>query len=117
MSGSSIVSNFIFVILNFISANVSCLSENQEFVRPVIIHRAILGTVERMIAILTESYAGKWPFWLSPRQAITIPVAPPHNDYAIEVNELCLLFCVFFLETQSVYLKLNYYFTTQLREY
>ena len=36
--------------------------------RPVIIHRAILGSVERMIAILTENFAGKWPFWLSPRQ-------------------------------------------------
>lgn len=36
--------------------------------RPVMIHRAILGSVERMLAILTEHYAGKWPFWLSPRQ-------------------------------------------------
>ncbi|XP_038849781.1 threonine--tRNA ligase 1, cytoplasmic-like isoform X3 [Salvelinus namaycush] len=36
--------------------------------KPVIIHRAILGSVERMIAILTENYAGKWPLWLSPRQ-------------------------------------------------
>ena len=36
--------------------------------RPVIIHRAILGSVERMFAILCEHYAGKWPFWLSPRQ-------------------------------------------------
>ena len=36
--------------------------------RPVIVHRAILGSVERMFAILTEHYAGKWPFWLSPRQ-------------------------------------------------
>lgn len=37
--------------------------------RPVMIHRAILGSVERMFAILTEHYAAKWPFWLSPRQA------------------------------------------------
>ena len=36
--------------------------------RPVIIHRAILGSVERMFAILTEHFAGKWPLWLSPRQ-------------------------------------------------
>ncbi|VDM75192.1 unnamed protein product [Strongylus vulgaris] len=36
--------------------------------RPVMIHRAILGSVERMTAILTENYGGKWPFWLSPRQ-------------------------------------------------
>ena len=39
--------------------------------RPVIVHRAILGSVERMFAILTEHYAGKWPFWLSPRQVCT----------------------------------------------
>jgi len=39
------------------------------FERPVIVHRAILGSVERMFAILTEHYAGKWPLWLSPRQA------------------------------------------------
>ena len=36
--------------------------------RPVMLHRAILGSVERMFAILTEHYAAKWPFWLSPRQ-------------------------------------------------
>lgn len=55
--------------------------------RPVIIHRAVLGSVERMIAILTESYAGKWPFWLSPRQAIVIPVGPKFNSYAETVRQ------------------------------
>ena len=38
------------------------------------IHRAVLGSVERMIAILIEHYAGKWPFFLSPRQAMVVPV-------------------------------------------
>lgn len=42
--------------------------EGDEKKRPVIIHRAVLGSVERMMAILTENYAGKWPLWLSPRQ-------------------------------------------------
>jgi len=37
------------------------------FLRPVIIHRAIVGSFERFIAILCENVAGKWPFWLSPR--------------------------------------------------
>ena len=37
------------------------------FARPVIVHRAILGSVERMFAIVTEHFGGKWPFWLSPR--------------------------------------------------
>ena len=40
--------------------------------RPVMIHRAILGSVERMFAILTEHYAAKWPFWLSPRQVMAL---------------------------------------------
>lgn len=44
-------------------------------VTPVIIHRAILGSFERFMALLMEHYNGKWPFWLSPRQAIVIPVA------------------------------------------
>jgi threonyl-tRNA synthetase len=52
------------------------------FERPVIIHRAILGSVERMVAILTEHYGGKWPFWLSPRQVMIVPVASTFNDYA-----------------------------------
>ncbi|KDN40162.1 threonyl-tRNA synthetase [Tilletiaria anomala UBC 951] len=42
---------------------------------PVMIHRAILGSVERFMAILIESSGGRWPFWLSPRQAIVLPVA------------------------------------------
>ncbi|XP_067351211.1 threonine--tRNA ligase 1, cytoplasmic-like [Channa argus] len=53
--------------------------------RPVIIHRAILGSVERMIAILTENYAGKWPLWLSPRQVMVVPVNPSYEDYATKV--------------------------------
>uniref|UniRef100_A0AAR2JKK2 threonine--tRNA ligase n=1 Tax=Pygocentrus nattereri TaxID=42514 RepID=A0AAR2JKK2_PYGNA len=53
--------------------------------RPVIIHRAILGSVERMIAILTENYAGKWPLWLSPRQVMLVPVNPSLEEYAKKV--------------------------------
>lgn len=52
------------------------------FARPVIIHRAILGSLERMIAILTEHYAGKWPFWLSPRQVCVVPVSEKYLNYA-----------------------------------
>lgn len=44
-------------------------SESGTLERPVIVHRAVLGSVERMFAILTEHFAGKWPFWLNPRQA------------------------------------------------
>ena len=42
------------------------------------IHRAILGSLERFIAIITEHFAGKWPFWLSPRQVLVVPVAVPY---------------------------------------
>eukprot|EP00411_Alexandrium_monilatum_P061946 CAMPEP_0175528502 /NCGR_PEP_ID=MMETSP0096-20121207/20677_1 /TAXON_ID=311494 /ORGANISM="Alexandrium monilatum, Strain CCMP3105" /LENGTH=885 /DNA_ID=CAMNT_0016831191 /DNA_START=40 /DNA_END=2697 /DNA_ORIENTATION=- len=52
------------------------------FERPVVIHRAILGSIERMSAILIEHYAGKWPFWLSPRQVMVVPVSEGHHAYA-----------------------------------
>lgn len=55
--------------------------------RPVIIHRAILGSVERMIAILTENYGGKWPLWLSPRQVMLVPVGPTCEEYAQKVKQ------------------------------
>ncbi|RVE67921.1 hypothetical protein OJAV_G00086480 [Oryzias javanicus] len=55
--------------------------------RPVIIHRAILGSVERMIAILTENYGGKWPLWLSPRQVMLVPVGPTCEEYAEKVKQ------------------------------
>jgi len=67
--------------------NLNYISETGEKKRPVIIHRAIFGSVERMIAILTESYAGKWPFWLSPRQVILIPVGPQFDEYAEKVKK------------------------------
>lgn len=68
--------------LNYVSG------EGDEKKRPVIIHRAILGSVERMIAILTENFGGKWPFWLSPSQAIVIPVSPKYEEYANKVKEI-----------------------------
>lgn len=58
-------------------------------VTPVIIHRAILGSFERFMALLMEHYDGRWPFWLSPRQAIVIPVAMTDDilSYAREVKD------------------------------
>eukprot|EP00850_Spirogloea_muscicola_P015221 SM000115S23900 [mRNA] locus=s115:145837:152114:+ [translate_table: standard] len=55
--------------------------------RPVIIHRAILGSVERMFAVLLEHYAGKWPFWLSPRQVVICPVSEKHTEYALKIKD------------------------------
>ena len=56
--------------------------------RPVMIHRAIVGSFERFMAVITEHFAGKWPFWLSPRQVLVIPVMPTVNDYVEEVQQL-----------------------------
>lgn len=56
--------------------------EAESYERPVMIHRAILGSVERMTAILTEHFAGKWPFWISPRQILVVPVGVKYQDYA-----------------------------------
>jgi threonyl-tRNA synthetase len=53
--------------------------------RPVMIHRAILGSVERFMGTLLEHYAGALPLWLSPVQVSVIPVAEPHEVYAEEV--------------------------------
>ncbi|KYQ94021.1 threonyl-tRNA synthetase [Tieghemostelium lacteum] len=62
-------------------------SATEEMKRPVIIHRAILGSVERMMAILIEHTAGKWPFWLSPRQLQIVTVTDAHVEYAKQVQK------------------------------
>jgi len=54
--------------------------------RPVMVHRAMLGSVERMFAILTEHFGGKWPLWLSPRQLKVIPVHKDLFEYGQEVT-------------------------------
>ena len=55
--------------------------------RPVMIHRALFGSVERFIGVLVEHYAGAFPPWLAPVQVIAIPVASEHNDYLLGVAE------------------------------
>jgi threonyl-tRNA synthetase len=54
--------------------------------RPVMIHRALMGSFERFIGILVEHYAGEFPLWLAPVQAVVLPVADRHLDYAREVQ-------------------------------
>ena len=53
--------------------------------RPVVIHRAIFGSFERFIALLIEHYAGAFPLWLAPVQAMLVPIADRHLDYAESV--------------------------------
>jgi threonyl-tRNA synthetase len=57
-------------------------------VPPVMIHRAICGSMERFLGILIESYAGHFPLWLSPEQLVVCPIVSDMNDYAHEVTEL-----------------------------
>jgi len=53
--------------------------------RPVMIHRALFGSIERFVAVLTEHYGGAFPPWLAPVQVVGIPIAERHNDYLAEV--------------------------------
>ncbi|MBK8559404.1 threonine--tRNA ligase [Candidatus Amarobacter glycogenicus] len=53
--------------------------------QPIIVHRGVLSTMERMVALLIEEYEGNFPLWLSPVQAVVIPIADRHIEYAEEV--------------------------------
>ena len=60
-------------------------SDNQKH-RPVMIHRAPFGSMERFVAVLLEHTAGKFPLWLTPEQAVILPISEKFNDYAYEVK-------------------------------
>ncbi len=55
--------------------------------RPVIIHRALMGSLERFVGVITEHYAGAFPVWLAPVQAIVLPISDKHIKYAQEVAD------------------------------
>ena len=59
---------------------------------PVMLHRALFGSLERFIGILIENYAGKLPFWISPLQAMVIPISDEFDDYAKKVYEKVIEF-------------------------
>lgn len=61
-------------------------SDNQKH-RPIMIHRAIFGSIERFIALLIEHTEGKFPLWLSPDQVAVLPISEKYNQYALEVAE------------------------------
>ncbi len=66
--------------------DMSYIDENGEKARPVMLHRAIMGSIERFLGILIEHYAGKFPSWLAPVQAVVIPISTDKfGDYAEEV--------------------------------
>jgi threonyl-tRNA synthetase len=55
--------------------------------RPYMVHRALLGAIERFVGVLIEHYAGAFPLWLAPVQAVVIPIADRHIEYARWVTE------------------------------
>lgn len=55
---------------------------------PVMIHRAVLGSIERMFAVLSERYGGEWPFWISPHQAIVMPVSAAEDAQCVHAKKV-----------------------------
>jgi threonyl-tRNA synthetase len=69
--------------------NFDCKYTDEDGVQkmPVMLHRAIFGSVERFIGILTENFKGAFPFWLNPYQVAVVPIRQEHNEYAKKVAE------------------------------
>lgn len=66
--------------------NVCYIGDDGKEYQTIMIHRTVLGSMERFLACLIEHYAGAFPVWLSPVQAIIIPIADRHNDYAHQMG-------------------------------
>ena len=62
-------------------------AENGNRDRPVVIHRAMLGSLERFLGVLIEHLSGAFPMWLAPVQAVIVPIADRHNDFCLEVGK------------------------------
>jgi threonyl-tRNA synthetase len=67
--------------------DLSYIGEDGQPHRPYMVHRALLGSLERFFGVLIEHYAGAFPVWLNPVQAIIIPIADRHLEYAARVHE------------------------------
>jgi len=68
-----------------IKFDLTYIGEDGKEHRPVMLHRAIMGTLERFIGILTEHFAGAFPLWLAPVQARVLPITDRHHEYAADV--------------------------------
>ena len=68
--------------LNF---NMKYIAQDGSEKQPVMIHRAIFGSFERFIGVITENYKGMFPFWLNPYQVAVVPIRTEHNEYAKKV--------------------------------
>ena len=78
--------------------DLSYIGEDGEKHRPIMLHRAILGSIERFMGVLLESTGGNLPLWLSPEPVVVVPVSEKYRDYANRVVESLLhLFHPFYL--------------------
>jgi len=68
--------------------DISYIGEDGEKHQPVMLHRALFGSIERFLGILIEHHAGKLPLWLSPEQVVVAPIVSEFDDYAEEVASL-----------------------------
>ena len=66
--------------------DISYIGEDGEKHQPVMLHRALFGSIERFLGILIENHAGKLPLWLSPEQVVVSPIVSEFDDYAVEVT-------------------------------
>ena len=67
--------------------DISYIGEDGEKHQPVMLHRALFGSIERFLGILIEHHAGKLPLWLSPEQVVVAPIVSEFDDYAKEVAD------------------------------
>ena len=67
--------------------DLTYINENNEKVRPVVIHRAVFGSIDRFLGILIEHFGGAFPLWLAPKQVEIIGVSEAHNEYVSEIYE------------------------------
>jgi threonyl-tRNA synthetase len=67
--------------------DMTYIDKDNEKKRPVMLHRTIYGSMERFMGILIEHYAGRFPVWIAPVQAIVLPISDKFNDYAKEVEQ------------------------------
>lgn len=65
--------------------DITYVGQDNQAHRPIMIHRALLGSLERFFAVLIEHYVGAFPLWLAPVQAVVLPIADRHHDYAHQV--------------------------------
>lgn len=69
------------------SFDLVCINEKGERERIVMIHAAIMGSIERFMSVLIEHYAGAFPFWLAPVQVVVLPIGEGHQEYAKKITE------------------------------